>query len=89
MALPSIFLLSVLGLANLMFGVLLLILSNVRYCKRTRQSSFKWFWIGDVRMTRQERFINRLGIALTGIGLIISWGIVGWTEFFLPEGWAR
>jgi hypothetical protein len=88
-ALPTIFMLSVLGLANLMFGIILLILSNIRYCRRTGQNSFMWIWIGDARMTREERFINRLGIALTGIGLVISWGIVGWTDFFLPEGWTK
>jgi hypothetical protein len=86
-ALPTIFILSVLGLANLMFGITLLVLSNVRYCRRTGQNSFRWFWIGDARMTVEERFINRLGIALTGIGLVISWGIVGWTDYFLPAGW--
>ena len=88
MVLPTIFMLSVLGLVNLLFGIVLLILSNVRYGRRTGESSFKWVWIGDVRMTREERFINRLGIALTGIGLVITWGIVGWTDYFVPEGWA-
>ena len=88
MALPTVFMLSVLGLANLLFGITLLVLSNARYSRRTGQNSFMWLWIGDSRMTRQERFINRLGIALTGIGLVISWGIVGWTDLFLSDGWA-
>jgi len=78
---------SVLGLGNMMFGIILLVLSNVRYCRRTGQNSFRWFWIGDARMTAEERFINRLGIAMTGIGLVISWGIVVATDFYLPEGW--
>lgn len=88
MALPIIFMLSVLGLANLFFGIVLLILSNIRYGRRTGRNSFLWLWIDDARMTREERFMNRFGIALTGIGLVISWGIVGWTDYLVPAGWS-
>ena len=81
MVLPTVFLVSVLGLANMVLGITLLIVSNVKYYRRTGENSFKWLWIGRSMMTRQERFMNRLGVMLTLLGLVVSWGIVGWSNY--------
>ena len=81
MVLPTVFLVSFLGLANMVLGITLLLVSNVKYYRRTGENSFKWLWIARSMMTRQELFMNRLGVMLTLLGLAVSWGIVGWSRY--------
>ncbi len=81
MPLPTIFVFAVLGLANMVLGIALLIVSNLRYYRRTGDNCFRWLWIEREKMTPQELLLNRLGVAMTLVGLVVSWSIVAWSHY--------
>ena len=66
----------VLELFLLIVGVALLVISLFMYIKRTGDKSvFTKFWASKKDLSKSELIINRLGIALVTIGLVLGYVI--------------
>jgi len=58
-----------LGLAVL--GIILLIVSNIMYFKRTKDQQLSRFWLGKELLTQNEYVMNRGGFVLTLVSIVV------------------